>query len=155
MSVESISDLDWRILELLNKDGRTTISQLAIQLKRSRSNISEHLEILQDKGILQNFTININPEKLGFGISAFVKLKASSKNHRNIINQIDQMPEVIECHVMTGSELLTMRVIAKDMPHLRNIVDGFTQYGSTQTDVIFATTKNHIDINKKLKRTIS
>lgn len=155
MSTQPLTELDWKILEQLQQDGRISVSELASQLNRSRSNISEHLEGLQSLGILQNFTINTNLEQLGFGISAFVKLSASSKEHRKIIAEIDEMPEVAECHVMTGNQLLVMRIVAKDMPHLRGIVDGFTQYGSTQTDVIFATTKSNIVINDDLKKSLS
>ena len=147
----SMTALDWMILEKLQQDGRTSVSELAKSLKRSRSNISEHIEQLLSHGILKQFSITIDPEKLGFGVSAFVRLQASSKEHRKIIQQVCDLPEVAECHVMTGSELLVMRVICKDMPHLRHLVDSLTQFGATQTDVIFATVKSELKVTPKLQ----
>ncbi|MBV1907911.1 MAG: Lrp/AsnC family transcriptional regulator [Kangiellaceae bacterium] len=154
MSKAPLTDLDWKIIEKLQTDGRTAISQLASQLNRSRSNITEHIEKLQEVGILKCFSIEVDLEKMGFGISAFVKLEASSKSHREIVAAMDETPAVVECHVLTGAKLLLMRVIAKDMPHLRKIVDSFTQYGSTETDVIFATTKTTLKVDNRLRKSL-
>lgn len=154
MTKPRISSLDWQILSLLQEDGRRSISEIAKQLDRSRSNISEHLERLQDSGILKRFSIEIDLEKLGFGVTASVRLQASSANHRKIINALCELPEVIECHVLTGTELVIMRVGAKDMPHLRSIVDSFTKYGATQTDVIFSSVKQGIRVNEQLQNAL-
>ncbi|MEP1742511.1 MAG: Lrp/AsnC family transcriptional regulator [Kangiellaceae bacterium] len=155
MTNYSMTTLDWKILEKLQQDGRTSVSELAKNLNRSRSNISEHIEQLLSHGILKQFSITIDPEKLGFGVSAFVRLQASSKDHRKIINHVNDLPEVAECHVMTGSELLVMRVICKDMPHLRSLVDSLTQFGATQTDVIFATVKSEIKVDFELQQSLN
>lgn len=148
------SGLDWQILELLQSNGRVTVSEIAKQLDRSRSNIAERLERLHETGIIHKITADIDTEKLGFGIKAFVRLKASSHHHRKTINAITKLPEVSECHVLTGAELLLIQVIAKDMPHLRDLVDRLTQYGSTQTDIVFATVKNQIVVDVKLRKLV-
>ncbi len=155
MQNSPITGLDWQILELFQQDGRITISEIAQQLGRSRSNISERIEKLQDSGVISGFSVEVNPEKMGFGINAFVRLTASSHNHRDIIKQLTTVPEVAECHVLTGSELVIMRVIARDMSHLRTVVDSFTQLGSTQTDVIFSTLQQKLTINDKLRKIVS
>ncbi len=152
MKNDSITGLDWQILEALQDDSRITISDLASQLNRSRSSISEHIQKMQDREILTAFTVRVSEEKLGFGISAFVRLQTSSSNHREIVAQVDEIPEVAECHVLTGSDLLMMRVIARDMSHLRSLVDGLTQWGSTTTDVIFSTVKHSAKIGPGLRR---
>jgi len=152
MKNTSLAGLDWQILELLQSDSRMTISDLATQLNRSRSSISEHIKKMQDAEVLMGFSIQVAEEKLGFGISAFVRLQTGSSNHRKILATIDQVPEVAECHVLTGSDLVMMRVVARDMPHLREIVDGFTQWGSTTTDVIFSTLKQQVKIGPALRK---
>ena len=147
-----LNGLDWQILGLLRDDGRMTISQLAKKLNRSRSTISEHVEKLKDSGVLQGVSAVLDEEKLGFGLSAFVRLQAGSANHRQIVNEIADMPEVSECHVLAGTDLLLLRVVARDMAHLRDLVDGFTRFGSTQTDVIFSTVKQQLRVNSDLYR---
>jgi Lrp/AsnC family leucine-responsive transcriptional regulator len=152
MENELLKGLDWQILELLQHDSRMTISEIASRLNRSRSSILEHIRTMQDAGILKSFSIEVDEEKLGFGIVAFVRLQASSSHHREIVSTIDQVPEIAECHVLTGSDLLMMRVVARDMSHLRELVDGFTKWGSTTTDVIFSTVKTRLQISPQLRR---
>ena len=151
MSNSSITGLDWQILELLQKDGRMTVSDIASQLNRSRSNITERIEKLRESSVLSGVQAVVDNEKLGFGIKAFVRLTAESLKHREIIAEIINKPEVVECHVLTGSELVIIQLVAKNMTHLRETVDSFTQYGSTQTDIVFATVKDGIQINQQLR----
>lgn len=146
--------LDWQILNALQNNARISISDLATQLNRSRSSISEHIRLLQDRGVIKGFSVQINEEGIGVGISAFVRLQADSSQHRLIVETVDQIPEVAECHVLTGTDLLMMRVVARDMPHLRQLVDGFTEWGSTVTDVIFSTVKQQLVISPQLRRAL-
>tara|TARA_R110001592_G_scaffold348797_1_gene643243 strand:+ start:218 stop:700 length:483 start_codon:yes stop_codon:yes gene_type:complete len=147
-----LSGLDWQILHALQVNGRIPISDLATQLNRSRSSISEHIRKLQDMGVIEGFSVRINEEKVGVGLSAFVRLQADSSQHRKIVETVDQIPEVAECHVLTGTDLLMMRVVAKDMAHLRDLVDGFTRWGATTTDVIFSTVKHQLGASPLLRR---
>ena len=151
-SIASLTGLDWQILELLQRDGRIRISALAATLSRSRSTISEHIARLQECGVLGSFSADVDEEKLGFGLSAFVRLHAPSTHHRDIVKAITGIPEVAECHVLTGSDLLMIRVVARDMPHLRELVDGFTRFGSTVTDIIFSTLKHRVQIDQRLRQ---
>lgn len=149
-----ITGLDWQILAELRSDARRRISNLAELLGRSRSTVAEHLKSLQDNGVIRGFTVAIDEEKLGVGITAFVRLQAASSDHRKIVAAVDQIPEVAECHVLTGNDLLLMRIVARDMPHLRSLVDGFTTWGATTTDVVFSTIKPHLDITPALRNSL-
>lgn len=155
MANQSMDSQDWQLLSLLQRDGRMSISDIANQLGRSRSNISERIEKLKDSGILQNISADINEEKLGFGISAFVRIQAGSSKHRKIINGLCELAEVAECHVLTGAELVIVRVVAKNMSHLRDIVDNMTCYGETHTDVIFSSVKRNLVIEQSLKDSLT
>ncbi len=146
-----LNGLDWQLLAALANDARATVSELAKSLGRSRSSITEHLKKLLELNVITNFGINIDEESLGVGLTAFVRLEADSSQHREIVETVVKIPEVAECHVLTGSDLLLMRVIARDMPHLRDLVDGFTAWGATSTDVIFSTVKSSLEISPALR----
>jgi Lrp/AsnC family leucine-responsive transcriptional regulator len=149
-----ISGLDWQILAALRSNARQQISGLAKQLGRSRSTIAEHLKSLKDRGVIRGFTVDIDEDQLGVGITAFVRLQADSSDHRKIVAAVDQLPEVAECHVLTGNDLLLIKVVARDMPHLRALVDGFTAWGATTTDVVFSTIKPHLAITPALRNSL-
>ena len=146
-----LNGLDWQLLGALAEDSRKTVSELAKVLGRSRSSISEHLRKLQDLNVIEAFSLRVDEESLGVGLTAFVRLEADSSRHREIVETVGKIPEVAECHVLTGNDLLMMRVIARDMPHLRSLVDGFTAWGATTTDVIFSTVKQGLEITPALR----
>lgn len=152
MTNTPLSGFDWQLIQLLQQDGRASISALANQLGRSRSTVSEQVQRLQDCGVITGVAARLNEEKLGFGISAFVRLSAASSRHRQIVNAVCDIPEVAECHVLTGSELLMIRLVARDMAHLRELVDTLTQYGSTHTDVIFSSVKTELKVDPSFYR---
>lgn len=152
MENQPLTKQEWKLLEQLQLDGRISISELANQLGRSRGNISELIDKMKDKGILQNFSVLVDEEKLGFGISAFVRIQAGSSQHRKIVQSLCELPEVAECHVLTGSELVIVRVVAKHMRHLREIVDGMTCFGETHTDVIFSSVKRQLKFDDELEK---
>jgi Lrp/AsnC family transcriptional regulator, leucine-responsive regulatory protein len=151
MSRPPLTGLDWQILELMNSDGRISISDIANQLNRSRSSISEHIDQMRSQGIIKGSSTTLDAEKMGFGLKAFVRLSAPSSEHRTVIKTIIDLPEVQECHVLTGAELVIIQIVARDMPHLRGLVDGLTQFGSTQTDIVFATVKDKWHVSQKLR----
>ena len=152
MSNVKLTGLDWRILELLQQDGRMSISEMAKQLGRSRSNVSKHLDDLHDSGVLIGTAPRINTEILGFGINAYVRLEASSSDHQKIINSITNLAEVAECHILADSDLVLIRLIARNTAHLKEMVKMFTKFGTTQTDIIFATTKSQLQLNDRLRK---
>lgn len=145
-----LSSLDWQLLELLQQDGRITISEIATRLKRSRSNITERMLRLQDSGVLRQVTVAVDKEKLGFALSAFVRLDAPSQKHPEILALIATLPEVSECHILAGEDLLMLRIHARDMTHMRGVVEQFSDYGSTATSVIFSTVKDDMLYNSDL-----
>lgn len=149
-----LTGLDWQLLRELASHARQNVQNLATNLGRSRSTITEHIKTLQDRSVITGFTIRVDEESLGVGISAFVRLHADSSQHRKIVESVGSIPEVAECHVLTGNDLLMMRVVARDMPHLRSIVDGFTQWGATTTDVIFSTVKSSLEFSPGLRRAL-
>ena len=152
MPKPNLSELDWQLLRLLQEDGRMSVSELSKQLGRSRSNISEHMEKLQDIGVLTGISANIDMAKLGFGISAFVRIQTSSAKLQDLISSIREQAEVSECHVLTGTDLFIIRVYARDMDHLRELIHGFTLIGTTQTEIIFSTQKAKITFDRNLKK---
>ena len=152
---ESLDGLDWQVLEVLQTRGRISVSELAEHLNRSRITIKDRIDKLNRLEVIEQHSIKVNELKLGVGLIAFVRLEASSESHRTIINDILKLPEVAECHVLTGSDLLLMRMVARNMPHLRTLVDRLTQYGSTQTDIVFSTLKSELQINPSLRTVLN
>ena len=126
MTKPLLTKLDWKLLELLQKDGRMSISDLAKQVNRSRSNVSEHLEKLEDSGILTGITVKVDMNKLGFGISAFVRLQTSSSKLFDIINRITNILNVKVNPLF--SKVIYNKIYFKNQNPKNRIKTGKTKY---------------------------
>lgn len=69
-----MDEIDVSLLELLQKDGRITISELSKKLALSRPSISERMYRLQEKGIIEGFSARVSPLAIGRGVLVFIQV---------------------------------------------------------------------------------
>ncbi len=72
MAVESIDDLDWRLLEALQQDGRASYADLGRLVGLSPSAVTERVRRLEESGVITGYRCEVDPEKLGLAIMALV-----------------------------------------------------------------------------------
>ncbi|TIW43691.1 MAG: winged helix-turn-helix transcriptional regulator, partial [Mesorhizobium sp.] len=69
-----LDDLDRRLLEILIKDSRTSLKELAQQVGLSSPSVAERLRRLEDRGVIRAFTVEIDPQALGYSLQAIVRI---------------------------------------------------------------------------------
>ena len=84
----------------------------------SPSQIGRRLQRLEQVGVVDGYRVVLRPEKLGLGVTAFTSLKL--KHHGDSIieqfqQQIDVLPEVLECHAVVGDADYLLRIVAPDL----------------------------------------
>ncbi len=107
-----LDDIDVKILEILQKNGRTRRNTLADVVGLSLPSVSERLRKLEEAGIIRGYAALVNPAKLGIDITAFILVQIdSSKHYHNFIDHANSTTEILECHAVTGegSHLLKIR----------------------------------------------
>jgi len=117
---------DARILSHLQKDGRITWSQLAGRINLSPSACQRRVEALIDKGIIENFTVNLNEEKLGHNVKAFVAVNIDRQNTElaeDFRRRVKEHPQVQACHMISGTIDFMLEVVAKDLDDFGNFID--------------------------------
>ncbi len=118
---------DARILSALQTDGRITWSQLAGKINLSASACQRRVEALIDKGIIENFTVNLNEEKLGHHVKAFVAVNIDRQNTalaEDFRRRVKEHPQVQACHMISGTIDFMLEVVAKDLDDFGNFIDG-------------------------------
>ena len=118
---------DARILSALQKDGRITWSQLASEINLSPSACQRRVEALVDKGIIENFTVNLNEEKLGHNVKAFVAVNIDRQNTglaEDFRRRVKEHPQVQACDMISGTIDFMLEVVAKDLDDFGNFIDG-------------------------------
>ncbi len=120
-----IDKVDRKIIEILQTNAKITNAQLAKEIGLSPAPTLERVKKLENQGIISSYHAKLNPEAVGLGVNTFVMatLKAHNKNHiQKFIDEIENIPEVIECHHVTGSGDFILKVIAKDIPSYQDLM---------------------------------
>ncbi|MBY9020743.1 MAG: Lrp/AsnC family transcriptional regulator [Candidatus Lokiarchaeota archaeon] len=102
-SIDDISELDIKILRKLSKDGRISLRQLAKDLgNKSPVTIKNHVEKLENNGIIMDYGVQIDYEKLGYGIIALIELTISKGKMLEVEQDIAKNPNIFAIYDITG-----------------------------------------------------
>ncbi|MFW9941006.1 MAG: Lrp/AsnC family transcriptional regulator [Candidatus Thorarchaeota archaeon] len=99
-----LSDLDIKILTKLDEDGRLSYRHLARDLEvGSPVTIKSHVENLEEKGVIKNYGVQINYEKLGYDIIALIELTVSKGKMLEVEKKLAKIPNVFALYDITGT----------------------------------------------------
>lgn len=146
MMIMRLDPIDYRILDLLQRDARTTQVQIASAVKLSQPSVADRIKKLDESGAVLGYVARLDPRKVGNDIRAFVGVRvAHPRHHDAFTRRIQQIPEVLECHRVAGLESYLLKVVARDTEALDELISetlrrlpGVTR---TTTTVALATLK--------------
>ncbi|HXA02558.1 MAG TPA: Lrp/AsnC family transcriptional regulator [Cytophagaceae bacterium] len=149
-SLLKLDPIDKKILEKLQANAKITNSQLALEIGLSPAPTLERVRKLENLGLIKSYHAQIDMAKLGLGVSIFVQVSLSShkKNQiKSFVDKINKIPEVVECHHITGAGDFLLKVITKDIASyqeliLEKLVD-IEEIGNMQSMVILSTFKDN------------
>lgn len=102
-SFKEFSKIDIKILKKLSEDSRISLRQIAKDLdNKSPVTIKRHVEELENKGIIKNYAVNIDYEKLGYDIIAIIELTISKGKMLEVERSIAKNPNVFAVYDITG-----------------------------------------------------
>jgi DNA-binding Lrp family transcriptional regulator len=144
-----LDPIDKQILEKLQVNAKITNSQLAQEVGLSAAPTLERVRKLENAGLIKSYHAQVDTEKLGLGVGIFIQISLSShkKNQiKSFVEKINKIPEVIECHHITGAGDFLLKVITKDIASyqeliLEKLVD-IEEIGNMQSMVILSTFKD-------------
>lgn len=116
---------DKKILSILQQDGRISNLELAERVGLSPTPCSRRVKNLEETGVIVGYHARINPVSLGHSVSVMVSLRLARQTPADIQNflaVIEQLPEVTECLLVTGSADYLLRVRSANVESLRDFV---------------------------------
>jgi Lrp/AsnC family leucine-responsive transcriptional regulator len=138
MAVESLDDLDWRLLESLQQDGRASYADLGRLVGLSPSAVTERVRRLEDSGVITGYRCEVDAEKLGLAVMALVRLRYPHGNYRPFHDLLATTPEVTEAHHVTGEDCFVLTVRARSMRHLEEVTGRISGLGAVTTSVVYS-----------------
>jgi len=136
---ETLSDAkNLALIRLLRDDPRAPVSELARRVKMSAPAVRERLQRLQDAGILA-WRVDVDPRALGFPVCTFVRVRPAPGQLTKIAELARRMPQVTECHRVTGEDCFVLKVYIEGIDQLDRVLDKFLAFGQTTTSLVQST----------------
>jgi Lrp/AsnC family leucine-responsive transcriptional regulator len=125
-----------RLLSLLEKNPRMPMSELARHVGMSSPAITERVARLEESGVIRGYRVDVDPAALGYPLIAFVRVRPMMGRLAKIGEVAAQIPEVTECHRVTGEDCVILKVYLRDVSSLDRVLDRFLAHGQTTTSIV-------------------
>lgn len=139
MAERDLDAVDWRILSELQDDARVSFRELGRRVALSAPAVAERVRRLEDAGVITGYHAAVDPDAVARPITAFVRSRVSGEGAIDrIVTLAAEMPEVLECHRITGDDCYLMRVTATSVADLERVLARFTRWGPTTTSLVLS-----------------
>lgn len=143
-----MDDVNWRILALLQDNARISFSEIGRQVGLTSTAVAERVRRLEDARVVRSYRIVPGDDELGYPITAFVTIAVHFGGAGQLVRLCSELPEVIECHHVTGEDAYLLRVRATSVHHLEEIVQRLRRVGEPTASIVLSTPIE----NKPLRR---
>ncbi len=134
-----MDDLDWKVLALLQDNGRMTYTELARQVHLSVPAVTERVRRLEEAGVIEGYTARVNPAAAGYPISALIGITVPQSAKAKFLKLLGAIAEVLECHHVTGADSYVIRLVATSVADLERLIQRINLYGETRTSIVMST----------------
>ena len=133
-----LDELNWKILNTLQKNARQTNTQIANQVGISSAAVAERIRKMEDAGIIQGYHAQVSHFETNYQLKAIITLRAFMGRLKAFLETVKTFDEVINCYRITGNENIIMEVVLKDQMHLEHFIDRLITYGETKTHIVLS-----------------
>ncbi|MGV1916343.1 Lrp/AsnC family transcriptional regulator [uncultured Agrobacterium sp.] len=131
-----LDNVDKRILELLSRDGRMSVKDLAQNVGLSAPSTSDRIRRLEERGVIRGFTVEVDPESIGFTLQAIIRVRPLPGKLHVVQQLIEQIPEISECDKVTGDDCFIARLHVRSIEELDTILDRIADKAETNTSIV-------------------
>ncbi|HCN46438.1 MAG TPA: AsnC family transcriptional regulator [Pseudomonas sp.] len=134
-----MDDIDWKILGRLQGNGRMTYTELARHVHLSVPAVTERVKRLEEEGVIEGYAARVNPVAAGYQVGAMLAMTVPQPAKAKFLKLLQSIPEVLECHHITGADSYIFRVVAASMSDLERLIEKINLYGETRTSIVMST----------------
>ncbi len=133
-----LDPIGWRILAEFQEDARIQFVTLGRRVGLSTPAVIERVHRMEEAGIITGYRVEIDHHKVGLPICAFIRVRVIGDFIPRMIAAAREMPEVYECHRISGEDTFLLKVRVATSESLAELVDRLTPYVATTTMLVFA-----------------
>lgn len=149
--MEKVDNLDRKILNIIMNNARTPSKDVAIVCGVSRAAIHQRIQRLIEMGVIVGSGYDVDPKKLGYNTCTYVGVRLEKGSmYRAVVDDLEKIPEVVECHFTTGPYSMLIKVFARDNQNLMELLNDRIQHikGVTETETLISLEQS---MNRQIK----
>jgi Lrp/AsnC family leucine-responsive transcriptional regulator len=141
MAMDSTALLDnygRKLLDELQANARLSLAELGRRVGLSPTAAAERLKQMEEVGILRGFTVEIDREALGLEVMAFIRMSCGGQHYHRLLEYVQTLEEVRECHHLTGDDDFLLKVTTTSMADLEALIEALLPYGNPVTSLVLS-----------------
>ena len=140
MQIESeLDETGRKILAALQQEGRMPFSALGRKVGLSAPAVAERVRRMEDMGLITGWRALVDRRRLGWTMTAFMRVSCPGEKYQAVRRLALDLPEVIDCHHVTGEDCFFVKLSVGSVEHLERIIDRFRDVGRTVSSLALST----------------
>ena len=151
MAKTNLDAIDRKILKYLIKNARMPFLEIARECGISGAAIHQRIRKLDEAGVILGSRLIVNPKMMGFDVCAFVSITLKDPQLlQPMVDQLKKVPEIVECHFVTGKGNILVKIYCVDNEHLmQTIFEGILRIQGV------AATETTISLDESFQRQVN
>lgn len=143
-------DIDRKILKFLIGNARMPFLEIARECGISGAAIHQRIKKMEDSGVILGSRLIVDPKKMGFDVCAFISIRIQDPQLQlSTVEKLKSIPEIVECHFITGTYNVMVKLYCLDNDHLMNTI-----FNGILTVPGVSTTQTYISLNEAFQRQV-
>ena len=142
MAMDSTSLMDSfgrSLLHELQENSRLSTAELARRVGLSPTATAERMKQMEEVGIIHGYTVDIDREALVLEVMAFIRMSCDGQHYFRLVDFVQTLEEVRECHHLTGGDAFLLKVTTTSMAGLEALIEALLPYGNPVTSLVLST----------------
>lgn len=128
--------IDAAILRELSSDARIPRAALARRVGLSAPSVGDRIRRLEDTGVIVGYGVQIDPSKLGYGLTLVIRARPLPGEMQNMIEAIKATPQIVSCDRISGEDCFIARAHVRDVLEMEAVIDRIVPFGATNSAIV-------------------
>jgi Lrp/AsnC family transcriptional regulator, leucine-responsive regulatory protein len=147
---------DWKLMELLQNDGRLSFAELGRAIQLSAPAATERVRQLEQANVVLGYHARIDPAALGLKMLVFIEIQVKRIDYQRFRKAVSELSWILECHHIAGRAAFILKAAVPDSSGLELLIGHLSQFGDTATSLVLSSVIERREFsNVKLGRAAS
>lgn len=131
-----MDEIDRELIILLQENSRITMTELSKKVNLSRPSVQERVNKLLEKGVIEAFTVIVNPKKIGRKVVFYIEISDLNLSYEEFVEIALSKEAITEIHAVTGGANYIIKASTPDVDSMNELLEEFMGYGKIVTSIV-------------------